>query len=140
MIKQNSAGIIVFREKKHNNEYLLLHYESGHWDFPKGKIETGETELEAAKRELNEEAGIEAEIYDGFKKKIEYMFTNSSGELVSKSVVFFVGKAKTDNIKLSFEHIGYKWLPFDDAIKQLTYKTAREILEKANSFIEKSTL
>ncbi|MFH1332713.1 MAG: NUDIX domain-containing protein, partial [archaeon] len=54
MIKEKSAGVIVYN----NGEFLILQYTAGHWDFPKGHIEKGETERETALRELKEETGI----------------------------------------------------------------------------------
>ena len=33
---------------KERREYLVLHYEAGHWDFPKGHLEEGESEEDAA--------------------------------------------------------------------------------------------
>ena len=70
-MQERSAGTVIVC----NGEYLLLHYESGHWDFPKGKIEEGETPEQAALRELKEETGIEdAEILPGFTEGIKYFF------------------------------------------------------------------
>ena len=51
MAYENSAGVILIKGDK----YLILHYEEGHWDFPKGNIEEGESEEEAALRELEED-------------------------------------------------------------------------------------
>ena len=53
--KEHSAGVVLFRQMKDYREYLLLHYPSGHFDFPKGHLEEDETEREAAFRELEEE-------------------------------------------------------------------------------------
>ncbi|MFH8120303.1 MAG: bis(5'-nucleosyl)-tetraphosphatase [Candidatus Aenigmatarchaeota archaeon] len=130
-----SAGIIPFRKKKKEIEYLLLHYEAGHWDFPKGMIEKGESEIETAKRELKEEAGIEANVISGFEEKIQYFF-KEGGELVKKEVIFFLGEAKNDEVKISYEHIGYEWLPYEKAVERLTFKNSKEILKKAESFLK----
>lgn len=47
-----SAGIITYTTDNNETSYLLLHYNAGHWDFPKGKMEPGETKQETALREL----------------------------------------------------------------------------------------
>lgn len=135
MKREKSAGAIVFRKEK-EPIYLLLHYEEGHWDFPKGHVEKGETELEALKREIGEETGInDIEIIGDFKEKIQYYFKFKK-ELISKEVVFYLAKTKTEQVKLSFEHIGFEWLSYDKAIEKLTFKNAKEILKKANEFLK----
>lgn len=135
MKNERSAGAIVFiREKE--PIYLLLHYEAKHWDFPKGNIETGETDHETVKREIEEETGIkDIEIIQDFKEKIQYYF-KFEGELINKTVIFYLAKTKTKEVKLSFEHIGFEWLPYNKAIEQLTFKNAKEILKKANDFLK----
>ena len=52
---EKSCGIVVLN----NNKILLLHYPSGHWDFPKGHVDGNETEQETAVRELVEETAID---------------------------------------------------------------------------------
>ena len=132
---EKSAGIIVFRKKEGKILYLLLHYELGHWGFSKGHIEKGETPQEAAKRELEEETGIkEVEIIPGFKKWFKYFF-RSKGNNICKIVTYFLGETKQEKVKLSFEHIGFKWLPFQEAMKQLTFKNTKTLLEQANKFL-----
>tara|TARA_Y100000310_G_scaffold94955_1_gene92793 strand:- start:27876 stop:28310 length:435 start_codon:yes stop_codon:yes gene_type:complete len=135
MEKQKSAGAIVFiKEKK--PIYLLLHYEEGHWDFPKGHIEAGESDTDTIKREVKEETGIkDVEIIRDFKEKMQYYF-KFNNELINKTVVFYLAKTETKKVKLSFEHIGSTWLPYKEAIEKLTFKNAKEILKKANKFIK----
>jgi len=135
MKHERSVGAIVFRKEK-EPIYLLLHYEAKHWDFPKGNVEAGETDVETVKREIKEETGIkDIEIVRDFKEKIQY-FYKLKKELISKDVVFYLAKTKTAQIKLSFEHIGSKWLPYKKAIEQLTFKNAKEILKQANKFLK----
>ena len=131
-----SAGIVVFRKKNDTREFLLLHYQGGHWDFAKGKIEKGESKEDAALRELKEEADIEATILDGFEDELSYFFKHK-GELIKKTVYFFVGEAKHGTVTLSHEHQGFAWLPYKKALEQLTFKNAKETLERANRFLRK---
>ncbi|MDP6139318.1 MAG: NUDIX domain-containing protein [Candidatus Woesearchaeota archaeon] len=135
MKNERSAGAVVFIKEK-EPIFLLLHYEEGHWDFPKGHIEANETDTETVKREVKEETGIkDIEIIPKFKEKMQYYF-KFKGELINKEVIFYLAKTQTKQIKLSFEHIGFKWLAYDKAIEKLTYKNAKEILIKANNFLK----
>ena len=135
MKKERSAGAILFRKEK-KPIFLLLHYEAKHWDFPKGNIEKGEKDQDTVKREIKEETGIkDVEIIPDFKEKIQYYFKFKS-ELINKTVIFYLAKTKTKQVKLSFEHIGSTWLPYDKAIEKLTFKNAKEILKKANDFLK----
>jgi 8-oxo-dGTP pyrophosphatase MutT (NUDIX family) len=134
---ERSAGAVIFHENK-EREYLLLHYESGHWDYVKGHIENNESEKEALIRETEEEAGIKKDdirIIENFKEKIQYFYKHE-GKLIKKEVVFYLAKSKTKAVKISKEHIGYKWLPYEEALKQLTFKNAKDILKKANNFLK----
>ena len=136
MKQERSAGAIVFKRDK-EPIYLLLHYEAKHWDFPKGNIEKGETDIETVKREIKEETGItDIEFIKGFKEKIQYYY-KFEGVLINKSVVFYLAKTLAKEVKLSFEHIDFVWLPYDEAMDRLTFKNAKEILEKAHKFLKK---
>lgn len=137
--KERSAGIVTYYgDPEATLEYLILHYASGHWDFPKGKLELGETEAEAAVRELHEETGLTADLDTNFERKLHYFFRNKQGELISKTVVLFVGEASAKNVTISHEHIGYSWLPFEQAREQLTFKNAQRILSMAHNYISRN--
>jgi NTP pyrophosphohydrolases including oxidative damage repair enzymes len=134
--RERSAGFVVFTEQEGSRRlYLLLHYPSGHWDFPKGHVEQGESDLRAALRELREETGLtDIEVVFGFRKEISYFFTEA-GERVLKTVVYYLGRSRTTEVRLSAEHKGYEWLPYEDAISRLKFRTSREVLEAAEKFL-----
>ncbi|MEK6834424.1 MAG: NUDIX domain-containing protein [Thermoproteota archaeon] len=130
MIEERSAGAVLFNETDSGKNFLLLNYPSGHWDFVKGNIEKGESLQQTVIREIREETGItDVEFVDGFEDKIEYHYQRD-GDLVHKEVVFFLAKTKTTDVKISHEHLGFVWLNFDDALKKVTYKNARDLLNK----------
>lgn len=134
MIREKSAGIIAYN----NGKYLLLHYISGHWDFPKGHLENGETEKQAAIRELKEETGIEDIFFvKDFEEGIEYFFRRGK-DLVKKEVTFFLVETRTEKITLNpKEHKGYEWLGCQEARQRVTFNNAKEILIRAQEFLTK---
>ena len=135
MREQKSAGIVLFRNDSDKNEFLLLNYPQGHWDFVKGKIEQNETSHETALRETKEETGItNIEFVDGFEESVEYDFRFKK-EDIHKKVIFFLAKTNEKNIKLSHEHNDYLWLEYNDALKKTTFENAKNVLIKANKFL-----
>lgn len=137
MTRERSAGTVVFRREDGEISYLLLHYatESRHWDFPKGKIEKGEFAHQAAVREVREETGItDLHLLDGFQVEISYYFTRDK-QVIYKEVVFFLAETRTAEVRISHEHIGFRWVSYDTALKQLTYENAKEVLRKAHAHL-----
>jgi len=135
MREQKSAGIVLFRNASNKNEFLLLNYPQGHWDFIKGKVEQGETLYETASRETKEETGIsDIEFIDGFEESVEYNF-RFKNEDIHKTVVFFLAKTNEKKITLSHEHSDFVWLEYDDAIKKTTFRNAKNVLSKTNEFL-----
>ena len=135
MREQKSAGIVLFRNASNKNEFLLLNYPQGHWDFVKGKVEQGETPYETASRETKEETGISDIVFiDGFEESVEYNF-KFKNEDIHKTVVFFLAKTNEKKITLSHEHNDFVWLEYDDALKKTTFRNAKNILSKTNKFL-----
>ena len=131
MPREISAGVIVFRRTPQTH-YLLLHYESGHWDFPKGHIEAGEGAKETAERELKEETGISGvRFVDGYRETLRYFF-RQKGVGIFKIVVYFLAETKQPDVTLSSEHVGFEWLSYEDALSRLTFKNSRDLLVKAH--------
>ena len=133
--REKSCGAVVFR-KGREVEYLLLHYEAGHWDYVKGQVEPSETERDTVVRELKEETSIEdVRFVEGFREEISY-FYRREGKTILKRVIFFLLEAKKSEVRLSYEHIGYEWLTFQKAMERLTFSNARKVLTKAHDFLE----
>jgi 8-oxo-dGTP pyrophosphatase MutT (NUDIX family) len=135
VFREKSCGAIVF-VKNVEVHYLLLHYEAGHWDLVKGNVEPNESERDTVVRELKEETGIiEAQFIDGFRERIEY-FYRRQGATIHKEVVFFLVEVHSEKVELSYEHVGYDWLDYQRAIEKLTFKNAKDSLQKAHEFLK----
>jgi len=135
---EKSCGAVVYRNEGGRRLYLLLHYEEGHWDFPKGHVEEGESEEATVRREVAEETGIaDLEFEPLFRETISYFFKRD-GRAVKKEVVFFLAQTRQGDVRLSSEHVGFAWLEFEPAKKRLTYKNAQDVLEKAEARLSSS--
>jgi bis(5'-nucleosidyl)-tetraphosphatase len=135
VLREKSCGAVVFL-KNSEVKYLLLHYEAGHWDFVKGNVELNESEQETVIRELREETGItDARFIEDFKEKIDY-FYRRQGVTIHKEVIFFLLETHTEAVTISFEHVGYIWLNYQQAKEKLTFKNARDVLQKAHKLMK----
>jgi len=134
MPSEKSCGAVIFKQDS-DRKYLLLHYEGGHWDFVKGHVEGSETEKETVLRETREEVSItDLAFVEGFRHRISYYYRRA-GQTVFKEVIFYLLEAKTDEVRLSREHVGYDWLSYEKAYERLTYKNAKETIRKAKDFL-----
>lgn len=140
MEHEKSCGAVIFRVGT-ESEYLLLHYEAGHWDFVKGHVEKGESEEETVRRETVEETGIKnISFVSDFRERIDY-FYRRRGRTVSKEVIFYLIRNMGDEqVEISGEHTGYEWLPYLKALERLTYRNAKETLRKAEEYLQRSGL
>ncbi|MEM3362470.1 MAG: bis(5'-nucleosyl)-tetraphosphatase [Candidatus Anstonellaceae archaeon] len=131
---EQSRGFILFRKENSKFYFLILKYRAGHWDFPRGHVEQNEDELQAALRELEEETSISSiKILDGFSYSYEYDFSDNR----HKKVTLFLAKTTQKSVKLSDEHVDWRWEEFENALKLLTYPHPKEALKKAMEFLEK---
>ena len=111
-----AAGAVVFRRSDRGIRILLLRAYKN-WDFPKGLVEPGENELDAAKREVEEETGLADLDYpfgEEFKETLPY-----SGNKVAR---YYLAETDIEKIELPVspelgrpEHHEYRWVTFDEA-------------------------
>ena len=135
MPSEKSCGAVIFKVNG-DRRYLLLHYEGGHWDFVKGHVENGETEKQTVLRETEEEAGLtDLTFIEGYRNPISYYYRRA-GKTVFKEVVFFLLESKSDEVRLSREHVGFDWMTYDRAYERLTYKNAKDTLRKAREYLD----
>ena len=131
MKQEKSCGCIIINDKK---EVLLVHHNKGHWDFPKGHVEEGETEVETAIREVKEETNIDVEVNENYRYTTEY----SPQENVMKKVVYFLARNINDKRNPQLEEVSeVKWFKLDEAVEKITYNTSKEILLRLKKDLQK---
>jgi 8-oxo-dGTP pyrophosphatase MutT (NUDIX family) len=134
MLNEKSAGAVVFY-RGNPLEYLLLL--STYWGFAKGIIEADEDERAAAVREVREETGLEVTLLEGFSEVDDYWYQRK-GQRVHKQAIYFLGQAHSRETKLSWEHKDIAWLTYEQAMEKLKFAGLRELLTKANDFLERN--
>jgi 8-oxo-dGTP pyrophosphatase MutT (NUDIX family) len=120
------AGAIVFRKEGDRLAVLLVRSKKDPtiWVFPKGHIDPGETAAETASRETWEETGVEGELDAPVGAPLEFQ----SG-IEPVSVQYFLIRAQKE--QPSPEGRDTQWLSIDDALRTLTFESAREKLREA---------
>ena len=129
---ETSCGFILLNY----DSVLLLQYPQGHWSFPTGHIEEGETNHHAtASRELAEETGIvDISIHEDWATRTEYTFRRK-GSVVPKQVYWYIAETSELDVTLSHEHTNYLWLDFEEAEAQLTFEQEKDILRSAREHL-----
>ncbi|XP_045215507.1 bis(5'-nucleosyl)-tetraphosphatase [asymmetrical]-like [Mercenaria mercenaria] len=135
-----AAGLIIFRRVSKEIQYLMLQASYGdfHWSPPKGHVDRGETERQAALRETEEEAGITVDqlhLYEDFRTDLHYTVRGKP-----KTVIYWLSELKNPDfaVKLSKEHKDFKWLDLKDALEIAKYEDLKEALNKAHDYIATS--
>lgn len=134
MSYEKSCGAIVFRKYHGNTELLLItHSAGGHWSFPKGHVEAGETERQTALREVMEETHIDIDLDPTFREVVTY----SPKKDVKKDVIYFLGRAKNfDYIPREGEIAQIKWVEINLAHSFLTYDNNKQLVNKVKPIIK----
>lgn len=134
-----SAGGVAFRFGKGENEIALIRTAGeGRWQLPKGIIDPGETEEQAALREVREEAGIDCEILTKIDS-IDYWYLDrwsTESARVHKYVHFFLMKYVGGDISDHDDEVDeVRWMPFSEAVAQLAFAAEKQVVEKAKGLI-----
>lgn len=140
----HSAGIVLFRDGPERSFLLLRSALTRRpvWEFPKGTIEEGESEQEAAERELREEAGLavgDYEVLRGFQDVERYFFTRGSGSeqvLIRKQVTYFVARWLRGEIRISPEATRYQWATAATAERKVRFPEKRRVLAHAVEWLD----
>ena len=144
MKQEYSAGAIIWRKNNEEIQYLLIQSQpykqfKSAWAFSKGHLEAGETERDAAKREVFEEVGLKPDF--DFQESYSYKVTSE----IEKTVTLFLAKYKADQkIKRQESEIrSTDWLNYRDAqdrirkqnFKEFKFEDLSAILAKANTYL-----
>lgn len=136
--REVSAGGVVFRRSVDTDVcFLLIRDSYGHWGFPKGHLERDESAATAAARETTEETGLTVLDLRGPIETIDWYF-RLRGKLIHKYCHFFLFEsASGDPVPQLDEGITEcRWFGFDEALTQLGYENARDVLRRAGVLAE----
>ena len=132
---EKSCGAIVFNEN--TEKILLVKMHNGNWGFPKGHIENNETREETAIREVHEETNVNIKIIPDFEREIKYI----PNEKTIKKVTIFAGITQDEEVKIdTFEIEDFQWCTYEEALKLVTYKLQKDVLENARKVFLKSKI
>ena len=127
MRTEKSCGAVVFRNKNDNIQVLLIrHLNGGHWAFPKGHVEKGETEEQTALREVLEETGLAVELDNRYRQVVSY----SPKKDVVKDVVYFVATASSDAATVAQEEeiSQIVWVDMHNAADYVSFDNDKKVL------------
>ncbi|MBM3184423.1 MAG: NUDIX domain-containing protein [Chlamydiae bacterium] len=137
--REESFGIIPLSRKNGNWEVFLIQHRGGrYWGFPKGHREPKETALEAASRELKEETNLDCvRLLREKPLEEEYSFHFDRKRILKKVLYFIAEVDGTVHLQKTEINDG-TWLPFPEAIEQVTHPEGKAILTEVMRYLEKS--
>jgi bis(5'-nucleosidyl)-tetraphosphatase len=126
-----SSGAVLYCQRGGERLYVLVTELSGNTGLPKGHVEAGETEEMTALREIHEETGIQAVIQPGFGGEIVY----PQGRRMFKHFTYFLAYFSPEQEPRSGTDVIAHLLPYDQALRKLSFADVRSILREAELFL-----
>lgn len=134
---ETSAGGVIFRWQGSTPHVLLIRDSYAHWGLPKGHLEDGETPDRAALREVEEETGLGDLVLGPELQTIDWFF-RARGRLIHKYCHFYLIESPTGETCPQAEEgiTACSWVPLSEALGQVSYDNAREVLRRAAAELE----
>jgi ADP-ribose pyrophosphatase YjhB (NUDIX family) len=129
VVREPTAGGIVFRRNKNVVEILLIQDSKGRWTIPKGHIEEGETARATAEREIREETGLKQMAVKDWLGKINFRYRRGNSLVLMTTEIFLVEAAgNTNGIKAEEWMKSIGWLPANEALDKIEYEDIGKLI------------
>lgn len=124
---EKSCGAIIFENHSKDSKILIIQQIQGHWCFPKGHVESNETEEQTALREVKEETGLLV-ILDTTK---QYHLRYSVKKNTEKDTIYFVGYLKGGKEKIQKDELlDIRWVKPIEAMGCITHESCASMLKQ----------
>ena len=134
IVREPTAGGIVFRHGKEGMEILLIQDAKDRWTIPKGHIEDGETAVQTARREIGEEAGLTEIDMLGWLGKIHFRYRRIDKLVLMTTQIYLVRvRSSGEEIKKEEWMNGIKWFPFNEALDLIEYEDIAKLMLNAKT-------
>lgn len=136
MKKESSYGIVPLRIHHNDWQVLLIQHHAGHWAFPKGHADLGETPQQTAERELKEETGLTIQRLLSPDPLIENYFFTFQGQRISKTVRYFLALVQGEVVIQECEIKDSQWLSLPDSCERMTFKESKRLCLQVSEFLK----
>ena len=137
MIREFSAGGVVIRRFRGRPFVAVVRVRDDILALPKGHPEAGEASIDAARREVREETGLEAEPLEKLED-VRYWYSRD-GERVMKIVSFFLFRYRSGRVADHDHEVEEaRWIPLEEAPALLAYESERRVAETALSALARA--
>ncbi len=119
-----SFGVIPIIKRTQGIEVLMVQHRQGHWSFPKGHAEAEETEHQTARRELQEETGLQIVEWLPMEPVIEEYDMDQG----PKRVTYFLAWVKGSIVVQIEELSAYRWVSLQEAQQLATFPATQQLV------------
>ncbi len=136
---QGAGGVIV----NQHGEIVIVKNGPNFWGLPKGHVDEGEVVLLAARREIQEETGLQQlELVSDLGSYKRYKGTTNGGDDLSemKTIHMFLFKSPKDDLQPEdSSNPAARWVAFDAARDMLTHQKDKEFLDSVKEQVLKTS-
>ncbi len=136
--RSRKAQVWIARRREIGFEVLLfrvLEKRGGGWHPVTGGVDTGESFLEGAKRELSEETGFDPTLGTWHELEIEFEFESRFGPAKERAFGFLLSVANLEPVLDPSEHVEYRWESIERAIGTVSYEFQRDALRRFSCYL-----
>ncbi len=127
ILRKDGKLLLIKRSAKNTSKPFV-------WEIPGGRCDYAENPFNGIKREVKEETGLEIEVLNTINT---HYFKRDDNQIVT--MIVFLAKAGADQVKLSDEHLDYKWLE-DKEAEDLVFERYKEDIKIYRKYFKEKVL